>query len=174
MKKYIFLILICILMIGCERRIGGQTDEHGCLIAAGYQWCETTQKCQRFWEEPCPSEIQEELSGLTPEDCEIKGGKTAKECNQDETSIGEIRDSNNLCCAQKGAITQEQAVMIAQNSDCVKEGNLTDEIMYNEITQTWWIDLELKETKEYCNPACVVYVANRTAEINWRCTGAVV
>lgn len=33
--------------------IGGQRDEHGCLGPAGYQWCEITQKCQRFWEEPC-------------------------------------------------------------------------------------------------------------------------
>ncbi|OGZ33642.1 MAG: hypothetical protein A2Y98_01780 [Candidatus Portnoybacteria bacterium RBG_19FT_COMBO_36_7] len=33
--------------------IGGQKDEHGCLIAAGYSWCEAKQKCLRTWEEPC-------------------------------------------------------------------------------------------------------------------------
>jgi len=33
--------------------IGGQKDEHGCLIPAGYSWCETKQKCLRSWEEPC-------------------------------------------------------------------------------------------------------------------------
>lgn len=34
--------------------IGGQKDEHGCLIAAGYSWCESKQKCLRVWEEDCP------------------------------------------------------------------------------------------------------------------------
>ncbi len=33
--------------------IGGETDSHGCLIAAGYSWCEPKQKCLRIWEEPC-------------------------------------------------------------------------------------------------------------------------
>jgi hypothetical protein len=33
--------------------IGGDKDEHGCLIAAGYSWCEQKQKCLRVWEEPC-------------------------------------------------------------------------------------------------------------------------
>ncbi|RLC33943.1 MAG: hypothetical protein DRZ76_03655 [Candidatus Nealsonbacteria bacterium] len=41
----------------------------------------------------------------------------------------------------------------------------------NEITGTWWIDLNLE--KPGCNPACVVDVVNETAEINWRCTGLV-
>lgn len=36
-----------------EQLIGGQKDAHGCLIAAGYSWCETKQKCLRIWEEPC-------------------------------------------------------------------------------------------------------------------------
>lgn len=35
------------------RIIGGDTDEGGCLIAAGYTWCEPKQKCLRTWEEPC-------------------------------------------------------------------------------------------------------------------------
>ncbi len=35
--------------------IGGQKDEHNCLIAAGYSWCESKQKCLRTWEENCPS-----------------------------------------------------------------------------------------------------------------------
>jgi len=33
--------------------IGGQTDEGGCLIGAGYSWCEPKQKCLRIWEEKC-------------------------------------------------------------------------------------------------------------------------
>lgn len=33
--------------------IGGQTDEHGCLIAAGYSWCDARQACERPWERYC-------------------------------------------------------------------------------------------------------------------------
>ncbi|MFA7653699.1 MAG: DUF3298 domain-containing protein [Candidatus Magasanikbacteria bacterium] len=33
--------------------IGGQKDEHGCLVGAGYSWCPSTNKCQRMWEEYC-------------------------------------------------------------------------------------------------------------------------
>ena len=41
--------------------IGGQTDEHSCLIPAGYAWCEARNKCMRMWEENCGSE---ELDGV--------------------------------------------------------------------------------------------------------------
>jgi hypothetical protein len=33
--------------------IGGQKDAGGCLIAAGYSWCEPKKKCLRIWEEKC-------------------------------------------------------------------------------------------------------------------------
>jgi len=36
-----------------EELIGGQKDENGCLIAAGYSWCDAKQKCLRTWEESC-------------------------------------------------------------------------------------------------------------------------
>jgi len=36
-----------------EQLIGGDKDEHGCLIAAGYSWCQIKQKCLRVWEEGC-------------------------------------------------------------------------------------------------------------------------
>ncbi len=57
MRKEIILIpIIALLFIaGCtaEKPIGGDKDEHGCLIAAGYSWCESKQKCLRTWEEGC-------------------------------------------------------------------------------------------------------------------------
>ncbi|MFH0712802.1 MAG: MliC family protein [Candidatus Jorgensenbacteria bacterium] len=36
-----------------EELIGGQKDEHGCLIGAGYSWCEARESCIRIWEEYC-------------------------------------------------------------------------------------------------------------------------
>jgi len=71
MRKEIILIPIIALIFiaGCatEKPIGGETDEHGCLIAAGYSWCESKQKCLRTWEEGCPSE--QEFACETDDDC---------------------------------------------------------------------------------------------------------
>lgn len=36
-----------------EQVIGGDKDPHGCLIAAGYSWCDATQTCIRQWETYC-------------------------------------------------------------------------------------------------------------------------
>ena len=36
-----------------EEIIGGDQDEHGCYLMAGYNWCEAKQKCVRYWEEGC-------------------------------------------------------------------------------------------------------------------------
>ncbi|MBU0731475.1 hypothetical protein KKC88_01175 [Patescibacteria group bacterium] len=66
-------------------------------------------------------------------------------------------------------MTYEEAVKIADASECTKEGTLKSTYMCNDITGTWWIDLDVE--KEGCSPACVVNVNDKTAEINWRCTG---
>lgn len=71
-----------------------------------------------------------------------------------------------------GKMTLEEAIAIAQNSDCVKEGALTDVTMYNDFTKTWWINLDME--KPGCLPACVVSEETKTAEINWRCTGLII
>jgi len=61
-KKPICAIIAWIILIICiviqvwvipSIKLGKETDAHGCLITAGYQWCESKQKCIRFFEEPC-------------------------------------------------------------------------------------------------------------------------
>jgi len=42
----------------------------------------------------------------------------------------------------------------------------------NNNTGTLWINMNL--TKTGCSPACVVNLANKSAEINWRCTGLII
>jgi hypothetical protein len=39
-----------------EQIVGEEKDEHGCVIMAGFTWCEAKQKCLRVWEEPCGKE----------------------------------------------------------------------------------------------------------------------
>lgn len=47
-----------------QQIIGGDRDEHDCLISAGYSWCEVTQKCQRLWEEPCIEDSDFDVSDI--------------------------------------------------------------------------------------------------------------
>lgn len=42
-----------------DQLIGGQTDDYGCILPAGYSWCESKQKCLRTWEELCPESFCE-------------------------------------------------------------------------------------------------------------------
>ena len=62
-----------------------------------------------------------------------------------------------------------EAKKIALGSECVKDGSLEEKHWCNEYTGTWWIDLDID--KKGCNPACVINVVTKEAEINWMCTG---
>jgi hypothetical protein len=68
-------------------------------------------------------------------------------------------------------LSYQEAVKIAQSSECVQQGQLKGTHLCNENTGTWWIDLDID--KPGCSPACVVNVSDKTAEINWRCTGLI-
>ena len=68
------------------------------------------------------------------------------------------------------AMSEEIARSIAENSECVNDGPLKENVFYNENSKTWWIDLDID--KPGCSPACVVY-EDETVKINWRCTGLI-
>ena len=38
-----------------KQPIGGQKDENGCLVGAGYSYCPAFNNCTRSWMTPCPS-----------------------------------------------------------------------------------------------------------------------
>lgn len=61
------------------RIIGGDKDEHGCLVAAGYSWCEIKKECLRVWEEKCEN-VKYEQKACTQE---------AKQC-PDGSYVGRI------------------------------------------------------------------------------------
>lgn len=87
-----------------------------------------------------------------------------------ETKQKCIRQWEEPC---EGKLNITQAMAIAEGSECARDGSLTNTASYNNVTDTWWIDLEPKEPKQGCSPACVVYEKNGTAQVNWRCTGLV-
>ncbi len=66
-------------------------------------------------------------------------------------------------------LTLAEAKEVAIKSEC--GDNLEKTFNCNQKTGTYWIDLDLE--KEDCNPACVVDIIERTAKINWRCTGLI-
>ena len=68
-------------------------------------------------------------------------------------------------------MSYQEAVEIVRSSECLERGQLKGTHFCNEFTGTWWIDLDIE--KPGCMPACVIRVVERTAEINWRCTGVI-
>jgi len=93
-----------------------------------------------------------------PPQCAVPGGPTFTE---------------DSCQYKKGEdvfiLTISDAKSIAKKSEC--GDRLKETYVCNDYTGTYWIDLDIEE--EGCNPACVVNVETREAEINWRCTGLI-
>jgi hypothetical protein len=69
----IIVIAVAVKQMPKEKPIGGDKDEYGCLIAAGYQWCPSTEQCQRMWEEYC-EEYKEQFKVTDFESCVKKTG----------------------------------------------------------------------------------------------------
>jgi hypothetical protein len=63
------------------------------------------------------------------------------------------------------------AQKIAEKSECTASGQLLANHFCNANSGTWWINLSIE--KKGCAPACVIEVATKKAEINWRCTGLI-
>ena len=82
-------------------------------------------------------------------------------------------DEEDTCTdSQTGASMKiSDAQRLAQSSECIVAGPLMDSFACNEVTGTWWIDLDVNEPG--CKPACVVDIGSGTTGINWRCTGAI-
>ena len=76
------------------------------------------------------------------------------------------------CPEVKSSLTEAEAKTIAEKT-CIKGGQALGPGSYNPNSKTWWFDANLNATRPGCNPACVVS-EDKTAEINWRCTGAIV
>lgn len=119
-------------------------------------------------------------AGFSGQDCLHLGGRVVaiaeSTCSEDELNSGPVAGDQGICCIPRegGVMTLEEARAIAESSECTEKGLLTENSDYNEYTDTWWIDLEMKPefANDMCSPACVVTESTKAAEINWRCTGA--
>ena len=125
-----------------------------------------------------------------PVDCGCSNGK----CNYQPKPIGTFDECSQLgypvldtypkqckffdkifiesTCTKDGTdymMSLSEAKEIAMKSEC--GDNLKDIAVCNHVTGTYWIDLDSE--KKGCFPACVIDVQNKTASINWRCTGLI-
>ena len=87
---------------------------------------------------------------------------------------GECDEPEDPVCysPSEAGMLLSDAFLVAGESDCMLNGTLEDTYQCNEVTGTWWIDLDPFEEMPGCSPACVVDIYAQEAEINWRCTGA--
>lgn len=98
----------------------------------------------------------------------------------EEMSAIEIYDQENEIISYMvvigEAIPQDILEVARNNKDCSMAGILSNRINHNEITKTWWVDLDRMPELENdgCNPACVVNEESKVAEVNYRCTGLVI
>ncbi|MFA5652114.1 MAG: hypothetical protein WC933_02000 [Candidatus Paceibacterota bacterium] len=80
--KIILVIILITLSVGIlyfyqnfinpkPQLIGGDKDAGGCLIGAGYSWCEVKNKCLRVWEEKCELSTDSTTKSAS---CSQKGG----------------------------------------------------------------------------------------------------
>jgi hypothetical protein len=110
-----------------QKLIGGSVDEGGCLVGAGYSWCEIKNKCLRIWEEPCvesdPQEIvenylNENISILSLEK-EVLGGKFFI------TSFEFVDESKVVVDYEDGHIALSASVLFVVENDEVEVQKFT-------------------------------------------------
>ena len=107
-KVLIWIIVLLIVLIGLiiaimvlkqnqnEQIIGGDKDEGGCLIAAGYSWCEIKEKCLRTWEESCFDECVSDRDCIKVEStccsCNMGGEEICINKNKEQEYIDNLKD----------------------------------------------------------------------------------
>jgi hypothetical protein len=95
-------------------------------------------------------------------------------CTSGECKAIAIVPADEYCTKKDTTIKMnyQEALNIASASTsvCIKGGELMTQHTCNEGGY-WWIGFKPTTVKKGCNPACVVDIVNKTAEINWRCTG---
>ncbi|MFH1848748.1 MAG: hypothetical protein ABH879_01025 [archaeon] len=175
MKAYLAALL---LIFGCatEVPIGGETDGHGCLGAAGYTWNIETGACIREWElddnqrhaaKIAVDHYEKQVAVLGANNTGCEGCYSVS--IQEKGCAPEMITLVDWVVFEPG-MTEEQAVSIGKEK-CAG-GTLGETGIRNCDTGTWWIEFTPDEEKQGCNPACVVFDTGE-AEINWRCTGII-
>jgi len=98
--------------------IGGQTDKYGCLVAAGYSWCQAEERCLRVFEEFCPDQVDglvEKIKNVSGVELLAGGQTTFNWIVHDETTNADKKI--------KGLIYQAEGVKLVDYDKLEKFAN---------------------------------------------------
>jgi len=152
-KKIIFIAAVLIICSIAVLRLISPEDTWVC---SGNEWVRHGEPSDPMPVTPCGQSRACMEAKICPDGSAV--GRTGPNC--EFTACPEV---NSL-------MSEADAKAIAKKS-CLKGGEAVGGGYYNPNSQTWWFDANLNNTKEGCNPACVVSEKTKTVEINWRCTG---
>ena len=166
-KLILFMVLSLFLITGCTQK---SDVNKACTDSGGV--VKTAMCCNSASDYPNTCLIG--ACGCSPDNShEVKTCDCGEGKCFDGSSCVATESIEETCAAPTGeSMTVDEARDIATASDCMMNATLKETYFCNENTGTWWFDLNLE--KEGCNPACVVNVVTKQAEINWRCTGLIV
>lgn len=145
---------------------GGEVCRNGECREAEEAECETDDDCGES--EAC---IEGECEEIEEPECAVDS-----DCGEGQVCLeGECEEAEEdpICYSpNETGMLLSDAILIAGSSKCMLNGSLEeDDYQCNNVTGTWWIELDPFEEAPGCNPACVVDIEAQEAEINWRCTG---
>ncbi|VVB53609.1 Kazal-type serine protease inhibitor domain protein [uncultured archaeon] len=170
--------------------IGGQKDEHGCLGPAGYSFDEAVGACTRSWEIKDESQKKAASTAVSylgksyaltviqvdvykcPGCFAVTLSKEGEQVKLTLTNWTVDRMEDVKPTESTSTMTADEALTIA-SAKCASDGTPKGTPYYNPNSKTWWVDIEPKQPKSGCNPACVVSEETQQTEINWRCTGLI-
>lgn len=139
-------------------------------------YCETNEDCQQICESCFNKKwLNDNPEVLEREYCPYPPNFNNCSCQNNMCTGNYQQPAAGSYCQDKNSgnkMSLNEAKEIAANSDCVAAGELIKNAICNDYTGTWWIELEVAD-KPMCNPACVINVNNKQAEINWRCGGLI-
>jgi hypothetical protein len=139
--------------------VGPDSMSEECRLLTMGSNCVQQSVCETPAEEPMPGSDRDE-HGCIPS-AGYQWCEALEKC---------VRDWEEPCGPNEClGMNYTEAMDIALASEC--GDNLSIDRWCNEGTGTYWIDLTTE--KAGCNPACVIDVEAKTAEINWMCTGLV-
>jgi putative hemolysin len=114
-------------------------------------------------------EIRTDNTGAQAGVCRFADGS---ECDEWAYYRGECGPKNGTAVPATPKLSEADALKVATAaSACTDVGTVQTDGFYNPNSRTWWFNLA-GSSKPGCNPACVIG-EDGSAEVNWRCTGAV-
>ncbi len=129
--------------------IGGDKDKGGCLIGAGYSWCESKKKCLRVWEEVCnPSFLKKgNLTSATADETKNEWLLVYEEPGKPALSNKLIFNDKSICYLADGTQSVCSEIKFKSGDNVEISGELKDD----EVTISELVLINATESGEEYN-----------------------